>query len=113
MKIDHKALGNVEVLLEFQHRVYGEDQPKYLGLVKSYTQVDYEGGSYRRSWITGSSGRELKPIYYMLWSNTPDLHLAGWTELRTPSGRKQSLGGALKLFNKATKALDHIEFNKV
>ena len=113
MKIDHKALGNVEVLLQFQKRIEGEDQPKYLGLVKSYTQVDYENGSYRRSWITGSSGRTLKPIYYMLWSNTSDLHLAGWTELRTPSGRKQSLGGALKRFNKAIEALDHVRFNKI
>ena len=93
MKIDHIKIGSMDVLLQFATSVNG--QPQYLGFAKSFYRLQETG---YRTFNTYSNSSRLKPIYYLLWSNTPDMHLAGATELQTKSGKSMTYNSAFKLF---------------
>jgi hypothetical protein len=101
MKIEHVKLGSIKVLLEFQLRIDGKDDldAKYLALAE-------KRGTFPWNKVS-------KPLYCMLWSNTPDLHLAGYTELYTDNGNKMTLRGALKHYNKAVKSMPYINLQKI
>lgn len=108
MKIDHIKIGSMDVLLQFATSVNG--QPQYLGFAKSFYRLQETG---YRTFNTYSNSSRLKPIYYLLWSNTSDMHLAGATELQTKSGKSMTYSSAFKLFKEAIKALPHITFKKI
>jgi len=99
MKLKHVKLGSIKVLLEFQQIIDGQDSPKYLALAEQQAVFPWNNVS--------------KPLYYMLWSNTPDLHLAGYTALYTDKGNKMTLRGALKHYNKAIKSIPYVNLQKI
>lgn len=107
MKIDHSHIGAMEILLQFETKHYG--RPQYVAFAKSF-YVRREDG---RFWNTYSNSNRLKPVYYLLWSNTLDMHLAGATELQTKTGKSMTYRSAFKHFNEAVKALPYITFNKI
>ena len=99
MKIEHVKLGSIKVLLEFQQIIDGQDSPKYLALAEKKAIFPWT--------------MTTKPMYCMLWSNTADLHLAGYTELYTDKGNKMTLRGALKHYNKAIKSMPYVNLQKI
>ena len=108
MKIEHIKIGSMEVLLQFETHVNG--QPQYVGFAKSFYRLQETG---YRTFNTYSNSSRLKPIYYLLWSNTSDMHLAGATELQTKSGKAMTYRSAMKQFHEAVKALPYITFKKI
>ena len=105
-KIYHDKLEHIELMVSFQRVVEGVDQPKFVALAKSYKSIDSEGRlrfSYR------SSGN-LVPHYYLLWASHDDFTKAGYTLLRTKSGRAVTLNSALKTFREAIAATEFVAF---
>ena len=107
-RIEHTAIGTMDVLLEFETHVNGK--PQYLGFAQSFYRLNELGFRTYRAY---ANSNRLKPIYYLLWSDSPDMHLAGATELMTKSGKTMTYRSAMKHFNEAIKALPHITFKKI
>lgn len=106
-RIEHDSIGAMDILLEFETHVNGK--PQYLAFAQSFYRLNELGFG---TWQRYSNSNRLKPIHYLLWSNTSDFHLAGATELLTKYGRPMTYRSALKEFHKAVKNLEHITFKK-
>ena len=105
-KIYHNKLDSIELLVSFQRVVEGVDQPKFVALAKSYKSFDSDGilrFHYRNS-------ENLKPNYYLLWASHDDFTKAGFTLLRTKSGRAVTLKSALKTYREAINATEFVAF---
>ena len=114
MKIQHKNIGKLEILISFQRTENGNDLPNHVALAKGtnrpYTDWRTDKTSYKTSYNkTGN----IVQSYYLLWSDNDVFETSGSTYLQTPSGRKMSFKSALKIFNELVKATEFIEFKKI
>ena len=116
-KIEHNKVGQMKVLVEFQRTEpnWGKDLPKHVALASS-TNASTEdwrtGETTFRTKYNKNTGRIIE-TYYLLWGPTDHWESNGFTELRTPSGRKMSEKTALRMYNEAVKATEFLEFKKV
>jgi hypothetical protein len=116
-KIIHNKVGKMNVLIEHQRTEtnYGIGLPKYVALATSLNTA-HASRDWRDDAITFKhkyNNGKLIETYYLIWGPSDQLEYNGFTELRTPSGRKMSLGAALKQFQEAIKATEFLEFRKV
>ena len=116
MKINHKNIGKLEILVSFQRTENGNDLPKHVALAKgiTYPYTDYKYGQDITTYKTSyNKTGNIVQTYYLLWSDNNDFTTSGSTYLQTLSGRKMSFKSALKIFNQLVKATEFVEFKKI
>lgn len=104
MKINHKNIGKLEILVSFQRTENGNDLPKHVALARQ--DITTYKTSYNK---TGN----IVSTYYLLWADNNDFTTSGSTYLQTLSGRKMSFKSALKIFNQLIKATEFVTFKKL
>jgi hypothetical protein len=114
MKINHKKIGKLEILVSFQRTENGSDLPKHVALAKGTTRPSHDLKTntiwYKTSY---SPVGNIVSTYYLLWADNNDFATSGSTYLQTPSGRKMSFKSALKIFNELIKATEFVSFKKL
>jgi|GEM_PF-1944016 hypothetical protein len=114
MKINHKKIGKLEILVSFQRTENGNDLPKHVALAKGTTRPSYEPKTDKIWYKTSYSPvGNIVSTYYLLWADNNDFATSGSTYLQTSSGRKMSFKSALKIFNELIKATEFVSFKKL
>jgi len=116
MKINHKKIGKLEILVSFQRTENGNDLSKHVALAKgiTYPYTDYKYGQDITTYKTSyNKTGNIVSTYYLLWSDNNDFATSGSTYLQTLSGRKMSFKSALKIFNELIKETEFVSFKKL
>ena len=114
MKINHKNIGKLEILVSFQRTENGNDLPKHVSLAKGTTRPSHDLQSGKTWYKTSYSPvGNIVPTYYLLWADNDDFATSGSTYLQTQSGRKMSFKSALKIYNELVKATEFVTFKKL
>lgn len=115
-KIEHDRVGQMKILIEFQRSepFWGKDLPKHVALATSLNVAQTDWRTDKTVFRTkyNKTGRIIE-TYYLLWGPTDQWEFNGFTELRTPSGRKMSYKTAMKFYKDAIKATEFMEFKKI
>jgi hypothetical protein len=115
-KIEHNRVGQMKVLVEFQRTEpnWGPDIPKHVALASSLNVAQTDWRTDKTVFRTkyNKVGRIIE-TYYLLWGPNDQYEFSGFTELRTPSGRKMAFKSALKIYQEAIKATEFMEFKKI
>jgi hypothetical protein len=112
MKINHKSLGECNVLVHWNGN---KNQIALVSCDKTYRSSsiynrDFEIVPTKRR----NSFEKRKPQYWIIWtSNDLDIETGGTTRMESPRGRMQTQSAATRAFMKITQFADEMTFRKI